>query len=112
MAELLNDFNKALAAVSWYLSKRDHSELELRTKLGRRHTPEVIDQVIVEAKDRKWLRPPEELAAAWTRQLAQKKRSHRYISGYLRKRGLPTGSRDLDTEEEKCRRLLETKFHK
>jgi SOS response regulatory protein OraA/RecX len=110
--ELLNDFNKALAAVTWYLGKRDHSEKELRDKMKRRHTPEVIDQAIAEAKRRKWLKPPAELAEILTRQLAQKRRSHRYIAGYLRKHGLPVTEKDAETEEDKCRRLLETKFRK
>ncbi len=110
--ELIHDFGRALDSLSRYLTRRDHSELELKQKLSRRYTPEIVTRAVQHAHDHKWIRPPEELAEIWTRQLGQKKRSHRYITGYLRKRGIPATSPDPEFEVDKCRRLLETKFHK
>lgn len=112
MGELLDDPQKALDSVAWYLGRRDHSELELRRKLKRRYTEGAIDRALSEAQNRGWLRAKEELAQLWTEQLGRRRRSHRYIRQFLQHRGLDGTPRDQEAEIAKCQSLLETKFHK
>lgn len=109
---LIPDFSKALAALTRWLARRDHSEHEMRQKLSRYYTPEVVERVIVEAKESRWILPPAELAQKWFETLNRRKRSHGYIQKVLKKHRLPDVSRDRDAEFEKCLLLVETKFKK
>ncbi len=102
----------ALNAISFYLARRDHSTHELRQKMKRRHSAEAIENALKEARDRKLLIDDRVLAEQWAAGMSRKKRSARYIDGFLRKHKLPPVKADPEAELEKCRLLLETKFGK
>ena len=94
-----------------FLSRRDHSEMELREKLGRTYTQEEIDETIKEVTERGWLLPPEELAAKVTLHLHSKKKGFLYIQQFLQRKGLPNTSREPETEYQKALSLIESKIH-
>lgn len=110
--EKSRDLIRALNAIAWYQARRDHSPHELQTKMAKRHSKENIAAAIAEARERRLIKPDEELALQWAESLTRKGRSQRYISGYLRKHRLPSVTLDRDAELETCRRLLKTKFGK
>lgn len=101
---------KILSSIAWYQGRRDHSPVELRRKLAKRYSKELIEEGLVEARERKLLKSDEELAQLWAEILGRKGRSHQYITSYLRKHKLPPVPRDADQELEKARALLKTKF--
>lgn len=112
MNERKNPHLRALAAITWYLAKRDHSEKELREKMRERHTPEAIQSALDEARERGWLARPEDLAQRVADALSRRQKSAGYIQGYLRKKGLPQAQLDDQTELEKAQHLLQTKLRK
>lgn len=95
-----------------YLGRRDHSEKELREKLGRRFAFDVVEQVIQEAKDRGWILKEDVLAEKIAQLLHSKRKSWSYIHQYLKKKGLPAVAKDPTIELQKAHELLELKFHK
>lgn len=106
------DQARALNAITRYTARRDHSVHELRQKMKERHSPEAIEWAIEEAKKRRYLLEDQALAELWSKMMARKGRSQRYISGYLRRHKLPQVIADREDEFEKCRQLLKTKFKK
>ncbi len=107
---MTEDLSKAIEHLTRYLAARDHSEPELRTKLKRLFSPALIDQAIGYAKERNWLLAPEILAEKAAREFGRRKKSHRYIQGQLRRKGLPSTQCQGDEEIEKMRQLLKGKF--
>jgi SOS response regulatory protein OraA/RecX len=101
---------EALDLIARYLTVRDHSRYELRTKLSRKYAPEIVERAVVGAEDRGWLGNEAELTEravlAWRRKL----KSEEYICSQLRKRGLPLPQPDTHAELETARRLLLKKF--
>jgi len=100
----------ALDQITVYLAKRDHSEKELRTKLAKKFEPQEIEEAILEAKERKWLAAPEDLAERVTNALHRKKKGRLYIQRYLKEKGLPAHPLEDEQELEKAHELLERKF--
>ncbi len=73
------------------LSRRDHSERELRTKLARaEHSEEEIEAAIGIARARKWLPDETILATREAGRLARGGKSPQQIRSWLSKKGLPT----------------------
>lgn len=105
-----DSLNQALNKVVSYLAQRDHSSLELKKKLKGKFGPTTITQALNIAKDRGWIKSPEELAEQVTQTLHRKNKGHLYIQNYLRKLGLPQSDIDEDWEEKKCRTLLDNRF--
>lgn len=105
-------FHQALAALVRYQARRDHSQVELRTKLSRRYPKEAVEWAIEEAREKRWLMPEGELAARAAASLARRGRSHMEINLKLKRRGLPPQAKDRDAELEKGRALVQTKFGK
>ncbi len=93
-----------------FLARRDHSELELRQKLGRDYPTDEIDIAIEFARNRGWLLAPEELAEKATEQLNRKNKGTRYIQKFLQTRGLPFLPKDSGQELEKARNLVQSKL--
>ena len=93
-----------------FLSRRDHSEQELKTKLLRSFAKQEVDFAIAWAYEKKWLKTPIELAQQWVEELHQKRKGWLYILHALKKKGLPEMSYDEEKEEEKCRWWIEKKF--
>ena len=108
--EKSDDALKASDKLVDYLSRRDHSEKELREKLGRRFTADAIRKALEEAKERRWLKEPEELAELVAERLHLKGKGYRYIQKYLQDKGLPPVDRTPDREKEKAHELLSVKF--
>ena len=108
-----NPAPKALNALAGYLAARDHSRHELKTKLSRRFSESVIEQVLSEAEARNWLPAPEEIARRAALAWQRRHKSRRYIEGQLRKRQLPLPPRDAENENierQNVRLLVEKKF--
>lgn len=97
------------------LSRRNHSEKELRQKLREKFSEvqdsaAVIDEAIVFAKDNNWLGDPNDLAVQMADILHRKKKGIHYINNYLREKGLPTVDVDHDLELEKALSIIKNKF--
>ena len=101
---------QALDKLTVYLAQRDHSPLELRTKLAKRFELEDINFALNEANERGWMKPPEELSEQVARQLHEKCKGIVYINNYLKKKGLPEVYSDEDTEMQKALLLKESKL--
>lgn len=102
--------NKALDKLAYYLARRDHSERELRDKLSRKFSPEVVKKALEAARERKWIIPAEVLAQRVAESLHRKRKGILYINRYLQKKGLPPVARDLDLELSKGLEWLKLKF--
>lgn len=73
------------------LSRRDHSEREIRNKLAKaQHSPEEIDAALETARSRKWLPDESVLATREAGRLARIGKSPQQIKSWLSKKGLPT----------------------
>lgn len=101
---------KCLNALAGYLAKRDHSELELQQKLSRRFEKDIVEAALAEAREMKWLLPPEELAEKVKEALGRRNKGSRYIQQYLKKKGLPAVRFDDEEEYMRCLQLLESRF--
>lgn len=89
------------------LARRDHSELELRRKLGdSEYTDLEIEDAIEFAKENRWLAPPDELAQRVALSLDHKRKGHRYIERFLRSKGLPAVAKNGENEVLKGRAVV------
>ena len=95
------------------LSRRDHSELEVRKKLRGKFEPDEIEAAIFYGKDRGWLPDSEiaqtQLAEKAAQSLHRKKKGINYINHFLSERGLPQVRPDDELELEKALSLVENK---
>lgn len=105
-----NDYSRALDSLTRYLALRDHSRHELKTKLLRRFSPELVERLMTEAEDHGWLISEEQIAERLVLALERKQKSRRYIEVQLRKRRLPVPAANEDSEAEKIRHLVHRKF--
>lgn len=105
-----SEYARALDRLTRYLALRDHSRYELQQKLTRHFSREIVDPLLLEAEERGWLIPENQIAEratlVWQRQL----KSRRYIEGQLRKRHLPLPPRADQVECQNARVLIERKF--
>jgi regulatory protein len=93
------------------LSRRDHSERELRRKLREREfTDEEIQSALEKAKDQKWMQAPQNLSEQFAGQLHRKNKGIHYINSTLAEKGLPPVQRDESLELEKAIKLVKTKY--
>lgn len=88
--------NRSRSTISAYdrliqmLSRRDHSEREIRTKLAKaQHSLEEIDAALDIARARKWLPDEAVLAIREAGRLARLGKSPQQIRSWLSKKGLP-----------------------
>lgn len=98
-----------------YLAQRDHSEDELRAKLGKKDfTDSEIDQAIEYGKKNGWIpntpESNEALSQKTAELLSNKGKGIHYINHYLEKRGLPLIEAKTEEELEKARLLVKNKF--
>jgi regulatory protein len=95
------------------LSRRDHSELEVRKKLRGKFEAEEIDAAIDYGKERGWLPDTEvaqtQLAEKAAQSLHRKRKGINYINHFLSERGLPEVRPDDELELEKALSLVENK---
>lgn len=100
----------AIHRVADYLAKRDHSIRELVQKLKKWHTPDEIQVAMEHAIQHGWILEPDQLALKVSRQLDQKSRGTLYINTYLKRKGLPPVTADVENEAEKARWIAKKKF--
>lgn len=95
------------------ISRREHSEKELKQKLKKREfTPEEIEGAVEKAKEHRWLGKPEEVAMRFAEQLHRKNKGIHFINSTLHEKGLPSVGRDETLELEKAKSLVKTKYAK
>jgi regulatory protein len=93
------------------LSRRDHSEKELRQKLKQKEfTSEDIDKALVYAFECNLIPEPQDLAERFAHFLHRQKKGHLSINQTLKKKGLPPVALDYDLEKEKALQALEIKL--
>lgn len=105
-----SELGRAREALTRYLARRDHSARELSVKLARRFEPDVIEQALEWALEKKLLVAEKDLARRVDASLGRQLKSHRQIRATLQKRGLPATAEDREAELEKIRRLMEKRF--
>ncbi|MAE74127.1 MAG: RecX family transcriptional regulator [Bdellovibrionaceae bacterium] len=104
------NYEKAISKIADYVSRRDHSERELRDKLLRKFDSELVEQVIARAHELDWIPSPEALAKKVAAELDRKNKGYLYIQNYLRQKGLPSVPSDSQVELQKATDLVERKF--
>lgn len=92
------------------VARRDHTEKELKQKLSLRCEPETVEQVLSWAKTQNWLASPEKLKTQFAEQLNRRGKGIRKINQKLKELGLESVKSDKDTELEKARKLVSTKW--
>jgi regulatory protein len=93
------------------LSRRNHSERELRRKLKEKDfTTEEIQVALEKAQELKWLENPDKLAVQFADQLHRKNKGIHFINSTLAEKGLPPIERDEALELDKARKLVKTKY--
>ena len=103
----------ALNKLADYLARRDHSTLELTSKLRQKgYSQEIINWAVNEAEERRWLSDPYELSERVSATLHRKDRGILYINRYLQEKGLPPVEKDFDLERQKALRVIERKLNK
>ncbi len=93
------------------LSRREHSEKELRQKLRKREfSDDEIQTALEKAKEGRWLGAPHEIAERFAEQLHRKNKGIHFINATLAEKGLPSVTRDESLELEKAKSLVKTKY--
>ncbi|MCC6138520.1 MAG: regulatory protein RecX [Bdellovibrionaceae bacterium] len=96
-----------------YLAIREHSRLELETKLKKHnYSNDDIQTALDHAEKAGWLQTPQALALKVSENLHSKNKSYFYIEEYLNSKGLPPVPRDSERELEKAQILLKSQFSK
>lgn len=96
-----------------YLAVRDHSRLELETKLSQKdYSPDEIAHALDSLEVSGFLASEESLSESVSENLHQKGKSHTYIEQYLEAKGLPPVPRDSELELKKAEKLLQSHFSK
>jgi len=91
----------ALEKIMDYLSFRDHSENEIRTKLdAKEYEADEIDEGIELAQEQGLMLEPKKLAENVVDQLNRKHKGILYINQYLESKGLPCVAPNWDLELE------------
>jgi regulatory protein len=101
-----SSFDRALEALTRYLSVRDHSRFELQTKLERRFDPSTVAEVLAHAARKRLLLKEQTVAENLVEQLARKYKSRRFIENELEKRRLPLPALPASEQDVLSARLL------
>ncbi len=89
-----------------YLSRRDHTVRELSQKLSRYHEFDEIEEAILKADRLKLLPDPKNFAERLSKHLLSRGKGKRYISAYLKKKGLPATPISPEDELEKAKKIV------
>jgi len=96
------------------ISRRDHSEREIRQKLKGKFEPSEIDLAIEYGKERGWLPNSVEselaLSEKAANELHRKKKGILYINAQLKEKGLPEVEGNPEQELEKAIELVKNKY--
>lgn len=96
----MSPLGKAQRKLADIISRRPHSKRELKTKLRRFFTEDIVSEALVWAEDCDLLESEETLSSKVTEELLRKGKGSFYIKGYLRKKGLPQHGIDAQSELE------------
>ena len=102
-------FKKAVKKIADYLSRRSYSEAELKLKLSKTFSLEIIERALRQAKQNHWLEDAQELSKRVAENLHKKNKSWKYIKNYLFKKDLPLPPYDREKELIKAESLLTKK---
>lgn len=103
--------NSAQRLVMDMISRREHSEVELRDKLRQKEfSSEEIEIALEKAKEKKWITSPEQASQSFAELLHRKNKGIEFINSQLQEKGLPAISRDENLELEKAESLVKTKY--
>lgn len=103
--------NSAQRLVMDMISRREHSEVELRDKLRQKEfSIEEIESALEKAKEKKWITSPEQASQSFAELLHRKNKGIEFINSQLQEKGLPAISRDENLELEKAESLMKTKY--
>lgn len=107
-----SDYERAFDRLTRLLTLRDHSLLELTTKLSRDFTPTLISEVLDEARDRGLLKSDQAVADHLRLGYDRRLKSARYITERLRQKGLPLPdpAQAAESDVAKAHELIERKF--
>lgn len=100
----------ALDKLIFFLSRRDHTELELKRKLAKDFSLIEVDAALASARELNLMKTPEQLSEQLYHELSRKNKGYLYIIKYLRAKGLPRHEMDHEQELEKARKLVMTKL--
>ncbi len=100
---------KARDKVMDILARRPHSRLEIEQKMSPHYSMQEIVGAIQFAEENGWMMQPEEMAFRLSLELGRRKKGHRFIAQYLKKRGLPQVETDRDAEVEKAMEFIASK---
>ena len=106
MSEEQIQLKKALKKIADHLSRRSHSEEELRLKLSKTFPVHLVEKALEQAKQNSWLETEKELSEKVVTSLNKKNKSWSYIKNYLCEKKLPLPPYDRETELMKAKNLL------
>ena len=101
---------KAYHSLTRYIGARDHSEKELRTKLGQKYPEDLVEEMVALAYENNWMADPQELAQRTAENLMNKGKGPRYIANYLFEKGLPEITIDREEALKAAHEVAEMKF--
>lgn len=102
----------ARARIMDLLARRNHSAHELRERLADDYPSEEIEAAIQLARESRWLLPDDEIAEGVARSLDRRKKGHRFISQYLKGKGLPSLPIDVENEINKAVELIQQRLQR
>lgn len=104
------DFPQVKKRVAHWISKKDYSELELREKLSRYTSEDIIDRAIAWCHQLKLIPPPEVMTENIIVRLNREKKGIQQINHTLTEKGLAAIAEDRDAELEKAIELVGKKM--
>lgn len=101
-----------LNKIADYLARRDHSRKEIETKLEQKKIfdKNEIQIALQKAQAAGWFTPEDELAKRVHEQLVRRHKSHKYITQYLKEKGLPPTTFSATDEKQSALYHLQKKF--
>lgn len=93
-----------------YLARRDHTESEVMKKLIAYHEIDEIENAILRAREARLFANPQVLSQRTAESLLKRGKGSRYVSGYLRAKGLPPTKTDPETELQQAQELVTRRF--
>ena len=109
MPEDTTQLKKAVKKLADYLSRRSYSLAELKLKLSKTFSINIVEKALQKAQQNQWLESPQELSKKVTNTLHNKNKSWNYIKNYLLKKKLPLPPYDNQKELAKAQNLLAKK---
>lgn len=110
LQEKHEDWLRGYRSLTRYISNRDHSEKELKTKLSQKYEPALVQDLIQFAFDSNWMPDPQDLANRTAQRLKEKGKGKNYIRQYLLEKGLPAVEHESEDERTRARELAEQRF--